>query len=59
VDVQTDVTKLEVTFRNFAKAPKNVSLISGTTCLNAMLQDLKMTGFYEHAQIYIVEAKAA
>ena len=53
VDEQTDVTKLEVTFRNFAKAPKNVPLISVTTCLNVMLQLLKMTGFCEHGQISI------
>ena len=53
VDEQIDVTKLETTFRNFAKAPKNLSLISVTTCLNAMLQLLKMTGFCEHGQIPI------
>jgi hypothetical protein len=53
VDEQKDVAKLEVTFRNFAKAPKNIPLISVTTCLNAMFQLLKMTGFCEHGQIYI------
>ena len=50
---QKDVTKLEVTFRNFARAPKSVSLISLTTCLNATLHFLKMAGFCEHGQIHI------